>query len=64
MLINANENVTLKIKNEAVTNISNQKLPSILSNDNEDVISLCRKASQKLNTLARVADYTKLTQVG
>ena len=51
------ENVALKIKNEAFTNSSNQII-SLFNNNfdsDEHVTSLCRKASQKLNALARVA---------
>ena len=66
LLINTDENVTLKIKNETITNNSNQKLLGILSHNkfdfDEHVISLCRKASQKLNALARVAHYMNLAQ--
>ena len=60
MLINTDENVTLKIKNEVNTNNSNQKLLGILFNNNEHVTSLCWKASQMLSTLARVAHYMNL----
>ena len=56
MLINTDENVTLIVKNEAVTNSSNQKLRGILFNNkfdfNEHFTSFCRKAFQKLNTLS------------
>ena len=66
MLINADENVALKIKNETVTNSSNQKLLGILFNYkfdfDEQFTSLCMKASQKLNALARVAHYMNLAQ--
>ena len=41
MIINTDENVTLKIKNEVNTNNSNQKLLGILFNNNEHVTSLC-----------------------
>ena len=66
LLINTDENVALKIKNEAITNSSNEKLLGILFNNkfdfDEHVTSLYRKASQKLNALARVAQYMNLTQ--
>ena len=66
LLINTDENVALKIKNETITNSSNEKLLGILFNNkfdfDEHVTSLCRKASQKLNALARVAQYTNLAQ--
>ena len=61
LLINTAENVALKIKNETITNSSNEKLLGILFNIkfdfDEHVTSLCRKASQKLNALARLAHY-------
>ena len=66
LLVNTDENVTLKVKNETVTNSSNQKLLGILFNNkfdfHEHVTSLCRKASQKLNPLQRVAHYVNLAQ--
>ena len=66
LLINIDENVALKIKNETITNSSNEKLLGILFNNKSDfdehVTSLCRKASQKLNALARVAQYINLAQ--
>ena len=66
LLINTDENIALKIKNETVTNSSNQKLLGILFNNkfdfDEHVTLLCRKASQKLNALARVAHYMNLVQ--
>ena len=66
LLINTDENVALKIKNETITNSSNQKLFGILFNNkfafNEHVTSLCRKASKKLNPLARVVHYMNLAQ--
>ena len=66
LLINTDENVALKIKNETITTSSNEKLLGILFHIkfdfDEHVTSLCRKASQKLNALARVAQYMNLTQ--
>ena len=66
LLINTDENVTLKITNETITNSSNQKLLGKLFNNkfdlDEHVTSLYRKASQKLNALARVAHYMNLAQ--
>ena len=57
--VNTDENVVLKIKNETITKSSDQKLLGILFNNkcdfDEHATSLCRKASQKLNALARVA---------
>ena len=65
-LINTDENVVLKIKNETITDSSNKKLLGILFNKkfdfDEHVTLLCRKASQKLNALARVSYYMKLAQ--
>ena len=67
LLINTDENVALKIKNETITNSSNEKLLGILFNNkfdfDENVTSLCRKASQKLNALARIAQYMNLAQL-
>ena len=66
LLMNTDENVALKIKNETITNSSNEKLLGVLFNNkfdfDEHVTSLCRKASQKLNALARVAYYMNLAQ--
>ena len=64
--INTDENVALKIKKETITNSSNEKLLVILFSNkfdfDEHITSLCRKASQKLNALARVAQYMNLAQ--
>ena len=64
--INTDENVALKIKNETITSSCNEKLLGILfsnkSDFDEHVTSLCRKASQRLNALARVAQYMNLAQ--
>ena len=66
LFINADENVALKIKNETITNSSNEKLLGILFNNkfglDEHVTLLCRKTFQKLNALARVAQYINLAQ--
>ena len=66
LLINADENVALKIKNEFITSSSNEKLLGILFNKKfdfeEHVTSLCRKASKKLNALARVVQYMDLAE--
>ena len=62
----ADEYVTIKTKNETITNSSNQNLLGILFNNKFEfdghVTSLRRKASQKLNVLARVAHYMNLAQ--
>ena len=51
---------------ETITDSSNQKLRGILFNNKFDfdeyVTSLSRKASQKLNALARVAHYMYFAQ--
>ena len=66
LLISTDENVTLIIKNESISNNSNQKLIIILFNDKFDfdihVTSLCSKVSQKLNVLVRDAHYMNLAQ--
>ena len=66
LLINTDENFALKIKNETITNSSNEKLLGILFNNkfdfDERVTLLCRKASHKLTALARVAQYMNLAQ--
>ena len=66
LLINTNENVTLRIKTETITNSSNQKLLGILFNNKFDfdkhVTSLCRNASQNLNAHVRVAHYMNFAQ--
>ena len=66
LLINIDEDVALKIKNETITNSSNEKLLGILFNNkfdfDEHATLLRRKASQKLNALVRVAQYMNLRQ--
>ena len=66
LLINTDEQVALKIKNETIINSSTEKLLGILFDNkfdfDEHVTSLCRKASQKSNALARVAQYMNLAQ--
>ena len=66
LLINTDENFALKIKNETITNSSNEKLLGILFNNkfdfDEHVTSLCRKASKKLNAPARVPYYMNLAK--
>ena len=58
--------VTLKIKDETITNSSDQKLIGALFNNkfdfNEHVTLICRKASQRLNAHARVVHYMNLPQ--
>ena len=66
LLVNTDANIALKIKNETITNSYNEKPLSILFNKkfdfDEHVTSLCRKASQKLIALARLAHYMNLAQ--
>ena len=66
LLVNTDQNVALKTNNETITNSSNKKLLGILFNNkfdlDEHVTLLCRKTSQKLNTLAGVAQYMNLAQ--
>ena len=66
LLVNNDQNVALKTNNETITNSSNKKLLGILFNNkfdlDEHVTLLCRKTSQKLNTLAGVAQYMNLAQ--
>ena len=64
LLINTDENVASKIKNETITNSSNEKLLGMLFNNKFDFDEhlLCRKTSQKLNARARVAQYMNLAQ--
>ena len=68
LLVDNDENVALKIKNETITNSSKKKLLGILFNNkiefNEHVSSLCRKSSQKLNALGRVVQYRNLAHIG
>ena len=55
----------MRIKNEASANSCHQKLLGILfynKFDFDDVTLLCSKASQKLNTLARIAHDMNLAQ--
>ena len=51
VLINTDENVALKIKNETITNSSNQELLGILINNkfgfNEHIISVCKKKTPR-----------------
>ena len=64
--LNTDENFALKIKNETITSSSNEKLFGILFNNkfdfDEHFTSLCRKASQNLNALARIEQYMNLAQ--
>ena len=59
-------NIRISVRNEAISNSSNQKLLGIRFSSNlgfdYHVASLCKKASQKLNALTRVAHYTNRAQ--
>ena len=66
LLVNTTGNITKSVRNETISNSSNQKLLGIRFNSNfrfdDHVASLCKKASQKLNALTRVAQYMNLAQ--
>ena len=56
----------MNVRNEAISNSSNQKLLGICFNSNfrfdDHVASLCKKVSQKLNALTRVGQYINFAQ--
>ena len=66
LLVNTTGNNRIKVRNEAISNRSNQKLLGIRFNSNfcfdDHVASLCKKTSQKLNVLTRIAQYMNLAQ--
>ena len=66
LLINTTGNIRVSVRNETTSNSSNQKLLGIRLNSNfrfdDHVASLCKKASQKLNALTRVAQYMNLAK--
>ena len=66
LLVNTTGNIRINVRNETISNSSNQKLLGICFNSNfrfdEHVASLSKKASQKLNALTRVAQYMNLAQ--
>ena len=66
LLVNTTGSIRICVTNETISNSSNQKLLAIRFNSNfrfdEHVASLCKKASQKLNALTRVAQYMNLAQ--
>ena len=59
LFVNTTGNIRINVRNETVSTSSNQKLLDIRFNSNfhfdDHVASLCKKASQKLNALTRVA---------
>ena len=61
-----NGNIRISVRNETISSSSNQELLGIRFNSNfrfdDHVASLCKKASQKLNALTRVAQYMNLAQ--
>ena len=66
VLVNTTGSIRTNVRNETISNSSNQKLLGICFNSNfrfdEHVASLSKKASQKLNALTRVAQYMNLAQ--
>ena len=56
----------MKIGNEAISNSKYKKLPGVKVdhelNFNEHISSLCKKASQKLNALSRIASCMTFDQ--
>ena len=66
LLVNTTGTIGINVRNVTISNSSNQKLLGIGFNSNfrfdNHVASLCKKASQKLNALARVAQYMNLAQ--
>ena len=66
LLVNTTGNFRINVRNETISNSSNQKLHGIrfISNFRFDdrVASLCEKASQKVNSLTRVSQYMNLAQ--
>ena len=66
LLVNTTGNIRISVRNESISNSSNQKLLGIRFNSNfrfdDHVASLCKKASQKMNALTRVAQYMNLAQ--
>ena len=61
LLANTTDNIRINVRNETISNSSNQNLLGIRLNSNflfdDNVASLCKKTSQKINALTRVAQY-------
>ena len=59
LFVNTTGNIRINVRNETISTSANQKLLDIRFNSNfhfdDHVASLCKKASQKLNALTRVA---------
>ena len=66
LLVKTTANIRINVRNETSSKSSNQELLGICFNSNfrfdDHVASLCKKASQKLNALTRVAQYMNLAQ--
>ena len=66
LLVNTTGNIRINVRNETIITTQTKKLLGICFNSNfrfdDHVASLCKKASQKLNALTRVAQYMNLAQ--
>ena len=66
LLVKTTANIRINVRNETSSKSSNQELLGICFNSNfrfdDHVASLCKKASQKLNALTKVAQYMNLAQ--
>ena len=66
LLVNTTRNFKISVKIKTISNSSNQKLLGIRFDNNfhfdDHAAFLCMKASQKLNTITRVAQYINLAQ--
>ena len=66
LLVNTTGSIRISVRNETISNSSNQKLFGIRFNSNfrfdDHVASLFKKVLQKLNALIRVAQYMNLAQ--
>ena len=64
LLVNTTGNIRICVRNETISNSSNQKLLGIRFNSNirfdDHVASLCKKASQKLNVPTRVQELRNI----
>ena len=67
LLVNTTGDVRISVRSETISNSSNQKLLGIRFNSNfcfdDHLASFCKKASQKMNALTRVAQYMNLHNV-
>ena len=66
LLVDTTGNIKISVKNETISNSLKKKLLGIRFNINfcfdDQVASLCKKTSQNLNALRRVARYMNLAQ--